>query len=172
MDCCPYYMKHAKFICCFLKVCRSSTKKLFPNTLIKEWTSGISGSCHSCLSTSAISWWRTIWIRMPIHTNNFEHFSACHYLSLNSPVIIVSRWPWTHTTTHKHSHRAQSPLLRRFSEKMLRRIVPRQLLQRAKSDGSHLGGITPKLHEDRSSSLDLKGKLAVSDTHIGSIKNR
>merc|ERR1711970_73714 len=63
-------------------------------------------------------------------------------------------------------------------ENMLRRIVSRQLLcQRAKSDGSHLAGITPKLHEDRTSSLDLKGKLAFDPktgtfkTAIGGVKS-
>ena len=43
---------------------------------------------------------------------------------------------------------------------MLRRVINRQLI-RTKSDRSHLAGVTPKLHEDRSSSLDLAGKLVV-----------
>merc|ERR1711971_1502980 len=61
-------------------------------------------------------------------------------------------------------------------ENMLRRVINRQLI-RTKSDRSHLAGVTPKLHEDRSSSLDLAGKLVYDPasgtfkTAIGGVKN-
>ena len=44
---------------------------------------------------------------------------------------------------------------------MLGRSVCRAI-RFASADKSHLAGITPKLHENRESSLDLGGKLAVS----------
>ena len=46
---------------------------------------------------------------------------------------------------------------------MLRKAVTRQIV-RAKSDRSHLAGITPKSHENRGSSLtpNLAGQLTVS----------
>ena len=42
---------------------------------------------------------------------------------------------------------------------MLKRVAQRII--RTKSDGTHLAGITPKIHEKRTTSLNVAGKLKV-----------